>query len=309
LIGRAEAERLLALSRQTDFLGPDAPAWVARLEPEKADLVDATRLLAREGEGDAAAELAANVWRLWLADGDLVGGRALLAAALDTPERQPSRARALALYGDGLLAFREGAMTDSAERNREALADSRKLGDRETEALALVGLSRVALRAGDYARVRELAGDARALTAELEPFATVAPLHLLAAGTRLAGELDAAVGLYSESLELSRRLGDRRMEAIELHNIGHVEVHRGNLAEAERCFSGCAALRDERDPYERAMTYLNGAALAEARRDRQRAAALLDATEAELAGNGVVLDPDDAFEVEWLRRQVTDPPP
>jgi hypothetical protein len=43
----------------------------------------------------------------------------------------------------------------------------------------------------------------------------VVPLHLLAAGTRLAGHLDQAAELYAESLELNRRLGDRRMVGVE----------------------------------------------------------------------------------------------
>lgn len=298
---RREAERLLALAREAKLVGPDAGTWVERLAPQCEELVEAVRLLAENGDEEAAAELAANVWRLWLLKGDISGGRQLLAAALDSGQGRPSRARALALYGDGLLAFRAGAMIDSQDRNDAALKAARAAGDREAEALALVGLSRVALRDGDYARVRSLAAEARDLTRTLDAAAGAAPLHLLAVGTRLAGDYNEAIGLYAESLELNLRLGDSRGVAMELHNIGHVELHRGNLDAAERRFAECADVRNHDDPYEAAMTHLNHAALAFARGDRERAAELLRRTQSALHSAGIVLDPDDAFEVEWLR--------
>lgn len=301
---RGEAERLLALAREAKLVGPDAARWVDRLAPERKELVEAARFLAENGEEEVAAELAANVWRLWLLSGDVAGGRQLLAAALDVGEGRPSRARALALYGDGSLAFRAGAQTESQDRNEAALEAARAVGDREAEALALVGLSRVAFRDGDYARVRSLAAEARALTRDLDAAAGGAPLHMLAAGTRLAGEHDAAIELYTESLELNRRLGDSRMAGMELHNIGHVELHRGNVDAAERCFAECADVRNHDDPYEAAMTHLNHAALAFARGDRELAAELLRRTQSTLDDAGIVLDPDDAFEVEWLHDQV-----
>jgi tetratricopeptide (TPR) repeat protein len=301
---RTEAQRLLGLACEADLVGPEAARWVERLAPEREQLVEAARFLAEHGEQQAAAELAAGVWRLWLLLGEVAGGRELLAAALDAGAGEPSRALALALYGDGLLAFRQGAQTASRERNQAALHVARAVGDREAEALALVGLSRVALREGDYPRVRSLAAEARERTVGLDPAAGVAPLHLLAAGTRLAGDLDEAAGLYAESLELNRRLGDRRMVGVELHNLGHLELHRGNLAAAERCFAEVAGLRDHHDPYDAAMGHLNQAALAVARGDRDRAAGMLRRAQATLDEAGIVLDPDDAFEVGWLRDQL-----
>jgi tetratricopeptide (TPR) repeat protein len=303
---REEAQRLLALAREAKLVGPDTATWIERLAPQREKLVEAARFLAENGEEEAAAELAANVWRVWHLSGDLAGGRQLLAGALDVGEGRPSRARALALYGDGALAFRAGAQTESQARNEAALEAARAVGDREAEALALVGLSRVAFRDGDYARVRSLAAEARELTRDLDAAAGVAPLHLLAAGTRLAGDHDEAIDLYTESLELNRRLGDSRMVGMELHNIGHVELHRGNVDAAERCFAECAVVRNHHDPYEAAMTHLNQAALAFAQGDRERAAELLRRTESTLDGVGMVLDPDDAFEVDWLRDQLID---
>jgi len=300
----AEAHRLLGLARDAQLVGPEAARWVARLAPEREQLVEATRFLAEHGQEEEAAELAAGVWRLWLLSGDIASGRRLCAAALEAGAGRPSRARALALYGDGLLAFRQGAQAESQERNQAALEVARAVGDREAEALALVGLSRVAFRDGDYPRVRSLAAQARERTRDLDAAAGVAPLHMLAAGTRLAGDHDQAAELYTQSLELNRRLGDRRMVGMELHNLGHLELHRGNLQAAERCFAEVGGLRDHKDPYEAAMGQLNQAALAVAHGDRERAAELLRGVQAALAGAGIVLDSDDAFEVDWLHEQL-----
>lgn len=301
---REAADRLFALAREAKLVGPDAARWVKRLAPDREKFVEAARFLAENGEEEAAAELAANVWRLWLISGDLSGGRRLLAAALEVSEGKPSRARALALYGDGALAFRAGAQAESKARNEAALYAARSVNDREAEALALVGLSRVAFRDGDYARVRSLAAEARELTRGLNAAAGVAPLHLLAAGTRLAGHYDEAIALYRESLELNRLLGDSRMVSMELHNIGHVELHRGNVDAAERHFSECAAVRNHDDPYEAAMSHLNQAAMAFVRGGRERVIELLRQMQSALESAHIMLDPDDAFEVEWLQDQL-----
>ena len=302
---RREAERLLVLSREADFFGPDQVLWVERLSLERENLEEAVRWFAEHGEEEAAAQLASNVWRLWFVSGDVAGGRRLLALSLDAGEGRPSRARALALYADGLLAFRAGAQAESQERNEAALETARAVNDREAESLALVGLSRVAFRDGDYERVRLLAAEARELTRDLDASVGVMPLHLLAAGTRLGGDHDGAVELYSESVELNRRLGDSVMVGMEFHNIGHVELHRGNVDAAERCFAECAKVRSGDNPYDAAMTHLNHAALAHARGDRERARELLGRTQSTLDDAGIVLDPDDDFEVKWLLDQIS----
>jgi hypothetical protein len=91
---------------------------------------------------------------------------------------------------------------------------------------------------------------------------------------------------------------------MELHNLGHLELHRGNLAAAERCFAELSELLVPGDLYDAAMGSLNQAALAVVRGDRERAAGLLGRVQATLDAAGIVLDPDDAFEVDWLRDQL-----
>src|SRR2546428_7680905 len=73
---REEAERLLALAREATFTGPDARVWLERLAPKRSEFIEAARFLSSNGTEEAAAELAAGVWRLWLLSGGVPRGPA-----------------------------------------------------------------------------------------------------------------------------------------------------------------------------------------------------------------------------------------
>ena len=310
------AERLLALSREANWafptsfsssnlVRPGEGEWLERLALERDAFGQAVRFFMETGNEDAAAELVANVWRLWMMSGDIAGGRALLAAVLDAGECKPSRGRGLALYGDSLLAFKQGDFDASRERNEEALKIGQELGDREVRTLALLGLSRVALNDGDQDRARSLAEESHARARELDPSMWQAPLHMLAQATRLGGDFDEAAALFEESLALNRRLGDRVMVTVELHNLGHVEIRRGNADAAERLFAEAEAMSSSDDPYDAAMTDLNRASVAFARGDREAATALLGRVQSMVDEAKLDLAPDDLAELDWLRDRLT----
>jgi tetratricopeptide (TPR) repeat protein len=309
-----ETRRLLALSREARWTFPssagnpvlaqEAGEWVEQLAAEQDSFVEAARFLIENGDEEAAVELAANVWRLWMLSRDIAGGRAFLASVLDAGEGRPSRARALALYGDGLFAFWQGAHEDSRQRNEAVLAAAQSVGDPEALALAHLGLSRVAVDDGDHERARSLAARAREFSEDLGPAMGQAPLHLEAQATRLAGDHDHAAALFEESLALNRRLRDDGMVGVELHNLGHVEIHRGNVDRAERYFAECTQLASGDDPYGAALTSLNQAAVALGRRDHDGARALLARTQSILEESRTDLAADDQFELDWLRAQL-----
>jgi hypothetical protein len=133
-----------------------------------------------------------------------------------------------------------------------------------------------------------------------------APLHLHAQSTRLAGGYDEAAGLFAESLALNREIGDEGMVVVELHNLGHVEIHRGNAGVAERLFAELERLSSADDPYSAAMSCLNDAVIAYSRGEGARASALLDRAESTLLEARIPAAADDRFELDWLRERLAD---
>jgi hypothetical protein len=67
-----------------------------------------------------------------------------------------------------------------------------------------------------------------------------------------------------------------------------------------------AEVSTQRNPYDTAMEALNDAALAHHRGNRARAASLLAEVERTLDDAGISLDPDDRFEVDWLRDRLAE---
>ena len=168
---------------------------------------------------------------------DLNGGRAFLASVADKGEKKPSRARSLALYGDALLAFRQGRIEESRQRSQAALDAALAVDDREALTLAYLAVSRIAFEDGEYAKSASLAVKAREFARDLGPAMGQAPLFLHASATRLTGDYDQAAALFEQSLELNRKIRDQGMVAAELQNLGFVEIHRGNVDAAERYFT------------------------------------------------------------------------
>jgi tetratricopeptide (TPR) repeat protein len=310
-----EAHRLLERSRKVRWRFPsssgspilaDQDTWAEQLLSEKESFAAAARFLLESGADNKATELAANVWRLWVLARDPLEGRALLAAVLDGRKVEPSRAKALALYGDALLAFMVGAQEDSRARSEASLEVARAVEDPEALALAHLGVSRVAFLDGEYDHARSLATHAREFARTLDPAMGQAPLHMEAQGTRLAGDYDRAAALFEESLALNRHLGDLGMVGVELHNLGHVEIHRGNIDAAERYFAECEELGASDDAYGAAMTHLNRAVVAFARGEDDRARELLGDAESLLGGIDFYPAPDDRFELEGLRERLVE---
>src|SRR4051794_15559260 len=249
----------------------------------------------RELDDEAATELAAKTWRLWMAARDIGDGRAFLRDVLDRPQPPQTRWRVLALYGDGLLAFWDDDAEAARRRNEEAYALAKKLGDDEALLFAQLGLSRVAMEDGDSRRARELAAGARELAPPFGEAMQQAPLHMEAQAARQAGDYDTAAALFEQSLALNRRIDDPGMVVVELQNLGLVEIRRGQVAAAERYF---AELPPPDDPYGHALAGLNDAAVAFRKGDAAGA-------RNRLAGvDETVFASDDRAELDWLAEQL-----
>jgi tetratricopeptide (TPR) repeat protein len=290
-------DELLGLARAGDL---------EALGAERVAVADAVEAFARSGDAALACELAGSAWRIWFVRGELAEGSAALATALSAPDVESAGVwRVRALYADGIFAFRAGERDRSLARNEEALRIARELEDVRGECDALTGLARVALRDARYDDVVALAREARESAREVgDKAAEAAPLHLQAAGVRLQQEYAAARDLYLESLELADALGNEAGVAMEQHNLGWVELHLGNVDEAEARFR--ARDRDAgTDAYGSAWSNLNEAAILIARGDASAAAQRFSAGKQALDELGAALDPDDQFEFDWLSTRLS----
>jgi hypothetical protein len=269
------------------------------------DVADEVHALAKAGDGPGALARVARVWReAWFDAGDMENGAAAAAAALGAPGAgEPSVDRARVLYADHLFAFRTGDQARARARAEECLGVARAAADVRGECDGLTGLARVAFREGDFARVVEFAQAGRAKAhAAGDRAAEAGPLHLEAAGRRLGGDNLTARDLYELSLALARDLGNDGLIANELHNLGWVELHLGHVDAAEsrfREFEQAASAA-----YHRPWVQLDRAAIASARGDAEEARARLAAGEAIIAQAGDALDPDDQYELDWLRARI-----
>jgi MalT-like TPR region len=285
-------EDALQLARNGDFDG---------LCREHTAVAGSVRVFAQRGDASSALELFGRAWRIWLTSGELDEGHEAAAVALATSgvDEVPLW-RARALYGDGVLAFRAGDSERSLYRNEEALRVAREAGDVRGECEALTGLARLALRDGRYDDVVALASQGCELARQAgDHEAEASPLHLQAAGVRLQGDYAAARELYLQSFALNEELGNEAWQSMELDCLGWVELHLGNVDEAEARFRE----RDSQlgsDPYANAWSRLAWAAVAAARGDGEVARRRYEESTEALRALSNELDPDDQAEVDWL---------
>jgi tetratricopeptide (TPR) repeat protein len=273
-----------------------------RVEPET--VASAVHQFAEAGDADSALELVGRTWRMWLARGELAAGSAVVASALAIPGGSAVPWEARALYADGLFAFRAGDQARSRSSNERALLIARQTGDVRGECDALTGLARCALRDGSYGEVIALARQARERAAAAGDVAAGAsPLHLEAAGVRLLRHYRSARELYLESLRLNDELGNGSSVSMELHNLGWVELHLGNIDEAKARFRERDAATAT-NAYDEAWTELNWSAIAFAEGDTAEARRRFAIGTSALDMLGQALDPDDQAELEWLRERI-----
>src|SRR2546425_4898084 len=311
-----KARHLLELSRALRWEFPSSQGTpIIRGQAASRDVEQATRelksysnaarVLLENGDEEGAIEIAANAWRLWIVARDLDGGRAFLASVLEKGEKKPSRARSLALYGDALLAFRQGKIEESRQRSPAALDAALVVNDQEALTLAYLGLSRVASADGDYDHSLALAVKARDSARDLDRAMGQAPLFLHASATRLTGDYEQAAALFEQSLDLNRKIGDQGMVAAELQNLGFVEIHRGNVDAAERYFTEGKKIGPASDPYGTAMSIINKAVIAFLRGNRDGSRSLLQRAQSVFKEAGIDPGADDQFEIDWLHEQLT----
>ncbi len=306
-IAAAERERLYEVARAEADVRTRDSGWLQRFEPLRADLVET--ISAYVDERDArGAEMAAAVWQLWWLGGHMDEGRRLLSMVVEARLETSTEVRCALLQGLGTIAFRQGD-NDTAERSfSEALREAEALEPRR-HVTALCDLSRVALRRGDFAAVRDFARRAYELAQSMDGddgrAARRIPAHMLAAAARMEGDYEEARRYYLESQAISREINSDANVAGEDHNLGYVDFYSGDVDGARQHFRRALEwVAESREMYLLPYCLVDSALLALHDGDPERAATLLGAAQAIFDETGAVPDPDDRVEIDNLRAQL-----
>jgi len=158
---------------------------------------------------------------------------------------------------------------------------------------------------GDAAAARGQSEEALAIARDLDDERRIAMAsNALAHLHRFDGRLDAAEPLYEEALGLSRKLGDREMEAVGLLNLAMVAIGRSAGAQAVDLLLQVLAIATETGSRQAMQSSFEVAAgFAASRGDWERAARLFGTAERHMNETGIRRDPtDEAFLSPWLAR-------
>ena len=312
-VRRRHAEHFLALAEQAEphLTGPEAPAWLDRLELEHDNLRAAlTWAGAAPERHELELRLATALQYFWRVRGHLSEGRRWLEAAVERGHDAPAGVRGKALGATAIFVDRYGEHGRARRLYDEALVLFREAGDDGRVARTLSDLGGLSILEEDYARAIELydetiplfreSGDVRALSVTLSNLAAVLGLQ---------GDHRRAHQVGLDALAISREHGDRDQMAISLHNLGRYALARSAWEESGAFFAESLELGGELGYRELLANCLLGCGeLAVAQDDPASACRLLGAGAALFAELGVPPGPEEQEgehrAVERLREQL-----
>ncbi len=172
----------------------------------------------------------------------------LLGRAIDQWSGDPSRRRILGrlLARQGALHLQCGAYGEARDALRRGLALLEAAEEKNELTFALVNLSRVAQRQGDYEETVRLSERSLALSRETSDLwgITHSLIYLGVVRYRM-GDVDAAQTLLEQSLDSARRSDNPRLLIGPLNWLGDVLCHLGDYAAGQALFEQCLRLTRE----------------------------------------------------------------
>lgn len=283
---RRHAAYCLALAEAAlpELTGPRQADRLDELEREHGNLRAALAWsLVDEGSAETGLRLCSALWRFWSMRGHLSEGREWLARVLVLPLSAPqARARAVALFGAGRLAYLQGDTAAATAAFEERLAIGLNLNDQWLVPGALIQLGHIASSQGSGAIARSYYEKSLTIGRGTGDKRTVAiSLNGLGRIVRDQGDEPAACSLLLESLALAEELGDRSLIALSLQSLGELASDRHDLAEARRRYEEALTIcRDLHDRWRIASVLEGFAGLAAVQNQPQRALCLAGAAAA-----------------------------
>ena len=288
---RAHATAMLAEAEAaaSGLLGPDASAWMARLDAQRADLSAALDWLRRFGTATELARMIVGMGRFWSHRGPTpeawtcvetavarahelpVGLRALMYAAAGNLFEDHDNERSIALLSEAIELFNQSGDPAGAVETERLLASveafqgnvekakahylsslriAREVDDMRGQAAALLGLGDPKLCGGDYNLSRARIEEAVALHRRLDdPSALGWALSSLAMVLHHTGHLARARRAFLESRAAFTAGGNATGETWADCALGQVALSSADLDEAERRFHDAREARREFGPH------------------------------------------------------------
>ena len=220
--------------------------WLARIEPEYADLLAALTWLADSESHVLLLQLASRLGRFWDGRSRLREGRSWLELALERGPAATTPQRAEALSRLGHIAWRQGDLDAAAEAIDAAQAAAAELGDERLGAWQHMQRGAVAVSTNDLelanAEYQQAVDLLRAAGARRELAIATHDLGLVALQQ---DDLVSSRSLIQESIRLSRKDSLLAEEANATGTLGFIELGEGEADRARALL--LEALRLERD--------------------------------------------------------------
>jgi predicted ATPase/class 3 adenylate cyclase len=225
----------LALVGERHFVGLDQAAWLDRFEREHDNVRAALRGAVNERHVDDGLQLAAALWRFWYQRGYLREGRAWLKELIGLQPDTASAARAKAHEALGGLAYWLSDVVTAQGSYESAVGLYRELGDREGEAGALYNLAFVPVMRRDLDAAVGVFKESLALAREVDRADLVAKNeHALGVALRQAGDVKAGLPLLERAVAFFRE-GDDRHQLV--WGLGEVAVAYHMLGQRQEAWA------------------------------------------------------------------------
>ncbi|WP_137725479.1 ATP-binding protein [Prescottella subtropica] len=210
--------RDLILRYETEWIGPDQPAWIARLTRERLNVRDALEYCLNEpGEAETGLRIANALYIFWIARGFLNGGRRWLDRALAAQGGAPTAQRAKAFAASSVLAAVQGEVDAAAASVSRARAVAAQITDPDVDAAVAYADGHLQIYVGDPARALELLGallDAARDGGDRQRY--VSTLLDLAMAAALLGKTERAAAYADEAVDVTRECGESLLRSYAL---------------------------------------------------------------------------------------------
>ncbi|MQA61392.1 MAG: hypothetical protein GEU86_07815 [Actinophytocola sp.] len=232
-----------------EWLSPTQGQWLADLLREHNNLRAAFDFCFTEpGQADIGLRMTGAMWFFWIATGLTSEGRRWLERGLELTE-EPSSARSRALWVCGYLCTIQEDIATAEPMMAECSAAAEQMDDAIASAWAVQLRGMVAMSEGDLRSARVCLEDGlNRHRANANPLGVLDSSFYLVAVTALLGDLDKAVELCEEAIELCDSRQERWLKSYMLWDLGLVAWQQGDLVRAAE--SGRDGLRLARESNE-----------------------------------------------------------